>query len=86
MTLAKYHLSLENLAGLAMNGAPAMVGTKAGLVALLKKEQEIDTSRFTYYYCIIHQENLCVKSLSLENVIKVITDIVNFIRAKGLNH
>ena len=33
-TLARYHLSLKNLAGLATDGAPAMVGTKAGLIAL----------------------------------------------------
>jgi hypothetical protein len=37
MTLARCHLSLKNLAGLATDGAPAMVGTKAGLVALFKK-------------------------------------------------
>jgi hypothetical protein len=85
-TLARYHLSLKNLAGFATDGAPAMVGTKVGLVALLKKEQEIDTSRFTNYHCIIHQENLCAKSLAFENVMKVITDIVNFIQEKGLNH
>jgi galactitol-specific phosphotransferase system IIB component len=36
-TLARYRLSLKNLAELATDGAPAMVGTKAGLVALLKK-------------------------------------------------
>jgi hypothetical protein len=82
-TLARYHLSLKNPAGLAIDGAPAMVGTMAGLVA---QEQEIDTSTFTSYHCIIHHENLCAKSLGFENVMKVITDIVNFIRAKGLNH
>jgi hypothetical protein len=77
--LTRYHLSLKNLAGLGTDGAPAMGGTKAGLVALLKKEKEIDTSRFTSYHCTIHQENLCARSLGFENVMKVITDIVNCI-------
>jgi hypothetical protein len=53
-TVARYHLSLKNLVGLATDGAPAMVGTKVAFVALKKKGQEIYTSRFTSSHCIIH--------------------------------
>ncbi|KAI6651129.1 General transcription factor II-I repeat domain-containing protein 2A-like [Oopsacas minuta] len=37
-------------------------------------------------HCIIHQEALCAKTLGLENVMKLIVDVVNFIRSKGVNH
>ena len=84
--LIRYGLSLKNLAGVATDGAPSMVGKKAGVVALLKEEEGVDSERFTSYHCKIHQENLCAKSLRFEQVMRVITDIVNFIRARGLNH
>ena len=38
------------------------------------------------FYCIIHQENLCAKSVKMQNVMSVVTKTVNFIRSKGLRH
>ena len=38
------------------------------------------------FHCIIHQENLCAKTLQLENIMKVVYGIVKNIRRKGLNH
>ena len=35
-----YELSFEKLIGIATDGAPSMVGTQKGLVALIKKELE----------------------------------------------
>ena len=40
----------------------------------------------TWCHCIIHQEAQCAKTLGLENVMKQIVDVVNFIRPKGVNH
>ena len=35
--------------------------------------------------CIIHQEALCGKALKIEHVMSTVT-LINFKRAKGLNH
>lgn len=83
--IVRNDLKLRNLAGLATDGAPSMVGKNSGLIALLKKEDGV-SSAIIHYHCIIHQENLCAKFLRFEAVMKVVTEIVNFIRARGLNH
>jgi len=38
------------------------------------------------FHCIIHQENLCAKSLKMQNVMSVVTKTVNFICSKGLRN
>ena len=38
------------------------------------------------YHCIIHQEQLCAKTLKMEHVMENFVNTVNFIRSKGLNH
>ncbi|KAH1028340.1 hypothetical protein HUJ05_001701 [Dendroctonus ponderosae] len=37
-------------------------------------------------HCIIHQQNLCSKSIRLQNVLNVVVKTINFIRSRGLNH
>lgn len=37
-------------------------------------------------HCIIHQQNLCAKSVSLQNVMEVVVKTTNTIRSKGLQH
>jgi hypothetical protein len=36
--------------------------------------------------CVIHREELCCKVLKINDVLKRIVEITNFIRARGLNH
>jgi hypothetical protein len=38
------------------------------------------------YHCLIHQENLCAKSVKITNVVTVVAKLVNYIRSQGLNH
>ncbi|XP_063820200.1 general transcription factor II-I repeat domain-containing protein 2-like [Pseudophryne corroboree] len=85
-TLQRFDFSLSNLVGVVTDGAPAMVGRNEGFVALLKKEPELEGKDLIQYHCLIHQENLCAKTIGFENVMKVIVSVVNFIRARGLNH
>ena len=44
------------------------------------------TAKLFRSHCIIHQENLCGKSLKMQNVMSVVVKTVNFARARGLNH
>ena len=80
-------LSWNKRVGLTTDGAPEMCGQKSGLVCRVQeKKREEDADELTVYHCIIHQEALCGKALQMEHVMSSITRVVNFIRAKGLNH
>ncbi|KAL0202287.1 hypothetical protein M9458_000305 [Cirrhinus mrigala] len=72
----------------ATDGAPSMVGKKAGVVTKLKEkiQKENPTQKFWNFHCILHQEALCSKTLKMDNIMNVVMKTVNFIRAKGLNH
>jgi hypothetical protein len=85
-TLNRFLLQLI-LSGLTTDGAPAMVGKHEGSVKLIENEaSKVGKTSMLNFHCIIHQENLCSKSLKMENVMKVVVKTVNFIKSKGLNH
>uniref|UniRef100_A0A673Y6Y6 DUF4371 domain-containing protein n=1 Tax=Salmo trutta TaxID=8032 RepID=A0A673Y6Y6_SALTR len=73
---------------LATDGAPSMIGKKAGVVTKFReKVQSANGGRdFWTFHCILHQEALCCKSLKMDNVMKVVIQTVNFIRSRSLNH
>ena len=65
-----------------------MVGSQKGLTALLKKELTrggLAADDLVVCHCIIHQQNLCAKSLQLRNVMSTVTKCINFIKSRGLN-
>lgn len=66
---------------LATDGAPSMIGKKAGVVKKFRdKVQSANGGRhFWTFHCILHQEALCCKSLKMDNVMKVVIQTVNFI-------
>ena len=37
-------------------------------------------------HCIIHQQNLCAKSIKFNNVMTTVISSINFIKARALNH
>lgn len=86
--LKENNLGFLKLTGITTDGAPAMVGTKNGLIGLMQTELEKSeiTTQLIASHCIIHQENLCAKQLKMDHVMSVVVKTVNFIRARGLNH
>ena len=65
----KFGLDLSTLCGIATDGARAMSGTSIRFVGLLKsalKEKNI-SDNIAIFHCIIHQQNLCAKSLKFKH-------------------
>ncbi|XP_023232148.1 zinc finger BED domain-containing protein 5-like [Centruroides sculpturatus] len=77
-------MPLQKLSAITTDGAPAMVGNVNGFIALCIKDKSFPN--FMSYHCIIHQEVLCGKILPFGHVMKIITKIVNLIRAAPLQH
>jgi len=86
--LDKLGVDWTKLVSLATDGAPQMVGRRAGVASLLKnKVLSINPNQqISCIHCIIHQEVLCSKVLKMNHVMDVVVGTVNFIRARGLNH
>ena len=71
--MTKFNLQLQNLRGFSTDGAPAIVGSRAGVSSLIKKElasNNVDMHDFTAFYSIIHQQNLCAQSVKFDHVMK----------------
>lgn len=75
-------IPVKKLVGLATDGAPAMVGGEKGFIALCRKDNSFP--KFLTYHCIIHQQSLCGKFLSMNNVMKTVVKVVNKVRAQAL--
>jgi len=73
---------------IATDGAPSMIGKKAGVVTKFReKVQVVSGGRELWtFHCLLHQEALCCKSLKMDHVMQLVVRTVNFIRARGLNH
>lgn len=77
-------LNLSKIVSVTTDGAPCMIGKDRGFVNLFSKKIGHPLIGF---HCIIHQEALCAKDglLQYENILKLVTKIVNFINARALN-
>ncbi|GFV99412.1 general transcription factor II-I repeat domain-containing protein 2A [Trichonephila clavipes] len=83
-SLAEKDIDLKNIVSVTTDGAPNMVGKKNSFVYLFKTDVG---HSILEYHCIIHQQALCAKSglTSLDNVIMLVTKIVNLISSQALN-
>ena len=78
--LNRLQLNLSNMSGVTTDGAPSMCGSRQGLVKLLQNEaSKAGNNSVMQFHCVIHLENLCTKSLKMDNVMSVVTKAVNFI-------
>ncbi|XP_044075180.1 general transcription factor II-I repeat domain-containing protein 2B-like [Siniperca chuatsi] len=81
-------LRWDRLAGVTTDGCPNHPGKNVGLLKRMQdKVTEIDADqKLVFLHCIIHQHVLCKSVLKSNHVIDVVSKIVNFIRARALNH
>jgi hypothetical protein len=87
--IEKLNLNLNKLQGVTTDAAPAVVGKKNGLTALIMKEIEKRTRQATHLvlcHCITHQQSLCSKAIKINHVMNMAVSTVNFIRSHSLNH
>ena len=82
--IEKANLSIAKLTTIITDGAPAMIGSVNGLVGLCKADQTFP--EFWSFHCIIHREQLVSKSLRLDNIMKTLMEILNYIRTHALHH
>ena len=77
-------LTWDNLVSICTDGAPSMLGRRAGLVTRFR--QRIGKPNLLSYHCIIHQQALCAKGgYGLQETMQTVVEIVNLIRVHGLN-
>ncbi|XP_046976463.1 SCAN domain-containing protein 3-like [Vanessa cardui] len=81
--MEEHGLMWERLAGFCTDGAPAMLGSRSGLAALVKTK---NPSAITTH-CVIHRQALAAKTLPecFTIALKTAIKVVNFIKKSALN-
>ncbi|XP_058027186.1 general transcription factor II-I repeat domain-containing protein 2-like [Ahaetulla prasina] len=74
----------EKVVSITSDGAPSIVGATSGFIQLFVKETKHQVIPF---HCIIHQEALCTRESSrkIDDVLKYVTEMVNYIMVRALN-
>lgn len=84
--LEQNEIDIQKIVCLCTDGCPSMTGSENGFISLFKNKYNL-TNLITFH-CIIHQENLAARVVNpeIEAVMKTVINIVNYIRARELNH
>jgi hypothetical protein len=75
----KFNPNLNKLQGITTDAAPAVVGEKNGLTALITEEMEKRTrqaSHLVLCHCIVHQQSLCSKAIKINHVMNIVVSDV----------
>lgn len=84
----KFDIDLNKIISITVDGARNLSGVKNGLVVKMNqflKANNIDREIITFH-CIIHQENLFVKKIELDNVISLVDSTVKKLKKSGSLH
>ena len=75
------------MASVTTDGARALTGKYIELLKLMddKIKTEHPGHAIIPLHCVIHQESLCKFALNIRHVIDPIVNVVNHMRARGLN-
>ncbi|XP_066908349.1 general transcription factor II-I repeat domain-containing protein 2A-like [Halyomorpha halys] len=79
----------SKLVGVCIDGPPSMVGLRKGFIGIMNEkatEFNMQKDDLTVLHCITHQQNLCSKSIRLQNFMNEVVKTMNFIQSRGLNH
>ncbi|XP_033842309.1 general transcription factor II-I repeat domain-containing protein 2-like [Periophthalmus magnuspinnatus] len=81
-------LPWSKLANVTTDGSPNLTGKNVGLLKRIqdKVKEENPEQDVIFLHCIIHQESLCKSVLQFSHVTNPVVKLVNFIRARGLQH
>uniref|UniRef100_A0AAX7SFU8 SPIN-DOC-like zinc-finger domain-containing protein n=1 Tax=Astatotilapia calliptera TaxID=8154 RepID=A0AAX7SFU8_ASTCA len=81
-------LPWSKLVNVTTDGSPNLTGKNVGLLRRIqnKVKDENSDQDVIFLRCIIHQESLCKSVLQLNHVVNPVVKLVNFIRARGLQH
>ncbi|XP_065667922.1 general transcription factor II-I repeat domain-containing protein 2A-like [Hydra vulgaris] len=74
---------LQKISSVVTDGAPAMIGRIRGVVTLLRNSGEFP-NKFMSYHCAIHQEALCAKVATIDDVMTAVVKTINHIRSNAL--
>jgi hypothetical protein len=69
------------MSGVATDEVPSIVGSKSGVVAKIQSElfsRNIRNENFLVFHCILHQQNLCAKSVKFKEIMKAVVSCVNY--------
>lgn len=83
--LTQRNVPLGKLVAITTDDTPAMIGRHAGLIPLCKQDPDFPAALLNFH-CIIHQQALCIKSVNMDHVMQPVIKIVNYIRARPLQH
>ena len=69
--------------GVCIDGAPAMIGTKSGLISLVKQKNPAIKGT----HCMIHKASLVSKTIPrrLHTNLSVVIKVVNYVKSSALN-
>ena len=87
-TIRTMELPWQKMVSVTTDGCPSLTGKNVGLLKRLSdRVADVDCTReLIFLHCITHQEVLGEKVLGMKHVVDPVAKIVNFIRARGLNH
>ena len=82
------NLPWSKLANVTTDGSPNLTWKNVGLLKRIqdKVKEESPDQDVIFLHCFIHQESLCKSVLKLNHVPNTVVKVVNFIRARGLQH
>ena len=83
--ISRKDLNVTNIVSVCTDGAPSMAEKSEESVVHLKKKL-VHHDALTSFHCVSHRQNLSAKFVNLDDILKKVVGIVNFIRANALRH